>query len=160
METTLTRVTQETLETVAFLFADPISPSDDPTVVPGELADADVATASVAFEGGRCGSVVIRWPASLLPTLAANILGDDAAPSPQLQLDALGEVANVVCGNVVPSLTADGRFRLDSPAACLGAAAPDALIGELSAMATLSIVGLRVDISLRLMPVGERLAGR
>ncbi len=48
--------------------------------------------------------------------LAANMLGQDEAPSERLQRDARGEVANVICGNVLPMIAgADGAFDLDAP---------------------------------------------
>jgi hypothetical protein len=37
-------------------------------------------------------------------TIAENILGETDDPEPSLQLDALGEVANVICGNVLPEV--------------------------------------------------------
>src|SRR5690606_23852538 len=39
----------------------------------------------------------------LLPRLTANMMGMDVAPE-ALQLDALGEIANVICGQVLPAL--------------------------------------------------------
>jgi CheY-specific phosphatase CheX len=52
----------------------------------------------------------------MLPTVAANMLGDDDAPAPAQQLDALGEIANVICGNLLPHIAAPHAvFQLDAP---------------------------------------------
>lgn len=83
-------------------------------------ADGDACSlahgARVDFHGPRTGCLELRVSASLLPVVAANMLGSIDAPSLALQLDALGELANVITGNVVPAL--DGPravYRLGAP---------------------------------------------
>ncbi|MCZ6874245.1 MAG: chemotaxis protein CheX, partial [bacterium] len=52
----------------------------------------------------------------LLPSLAANMLGEDKPPSEDQQHDALCEVANVVCGNVLPRIGGSQEiFNLNPP---------------------------------------------
>jgi CheY-specific phosphatase CheX len=47
--------------------------------------------------------------------IAANMLSDDV-PNAQQKKDALGEIANIICGNVVPSLGRGGRgYKIESP---------------------------------------------
>ncbi|MEP6998952.1 MAG: chemotaxis protein CheX [bacterium] len=55
----------------------------------------------VLFHGPKSGRLVIRLAGGALTTLASNMLGD-VYGSPDMQLDALGEVANVICGNLLP----------------------------------------------------------
>lgn len=76
------------------------------------------AEARVAFTGPLSGTLLVRTHGQLLPLLAANMLGTEAPP-PALQLDALGEIANVLCGNLLP-LVAGGCpvFDLMAPEVC------------------------------------------
>ncbi len=119
----LLRAATSTFEELALLLAAP-APADAPA--------PDVsAAATVPFDGPRRGRVAVGVSASLLPSIAANMLGFDATPDAALQRDALGELANVVCGNVVPSLTGDGAaFRLGAPSAANGACALATQPGE------------------------------
>ena len=74
------------------------------------------ATVSVAFRGAGQGRLVVGVTAGILPSLAENMLGAVAAPDAQLQRDALGELANVVTGNVLPMINgAEAVYRLDAP---------------------------------------------
>ncbi len=62
------------------------------------------AAVSVDFEGPFSGKLLMRVCGGLLPILAANMLGEEEAPPKSLQYDALGEIANVICGNVLPRI--------------------------------------------------------
>ena len=113
MSSDITRVLREvaasTFENLAFLF-----PSDelDETRYSGS-ADA---TASVRFRGPFTGRLVVRVYGGVLPSIASNMLGGDNAPADQLQRDALGEIANVICGNALPKIgSATDVFLLDAP---------------------------------------------
>lgn len=71
---------------------------------------------TVAFHGPFNGCLVIRASESVLPAIAGNMLGEDESKERRLQRDACGEVANVVCGNLLPLLAGkDAQFRLDAP---------------------------------------------
>ncbi len=85
--------------------------------VPDEPEDADVSTKMtlVRFSGFTDGGFYIKLPDSALPVLAQNILAEDDIPIEQ-QLDALKEVANVICGNILPQLAGkDKQYRLSAP---------------------------------------------
>lgn len=72
---------------------------------------------AVAFRGPVTGRLEVWADETLLETLAMNMIGGDAPPSRDIQLDALGEMANVICGNVLPALEDAGAvFRLAAPA--------------------------------------------
>jgi hypothetical protein len=86
---------------------------------------ADPVAVMVSFEGPKTGKLVISTCRSLLPILAANILGDELQPTELQQMDALGEVANIVCGNVLPAVFGPkDPFLLGPPRAIDPAAIP------------------------------------
>lgn len=62
------------------------------------------ATVSVEFEGPLKGKLEIAVYGGMLPTIAANMLGEEEIPSQSQQRDALGEIVNVVCGNMLPGI--------------------------------------------------------
>lgn len=109
MEPLLRRATASTFEDLAFLFLEPECTE--------EQADAPLdAAVSVDFHGPVHGRLTVRLSSVLMPTIAANMLGEEQARHIPLQRDALGEVANVVCGNALPLIAgADAVFRLDAP---------------------------------------------
>jgi CheY-specific phosphatase CheX len=111
LEAVLVGATQSALERTAFLFAEPGAPSTD------ESADPPPApfVATVAFTGAHDGAFSIEFPARLLPVLATNVLGEEDLPSAEMQRDALGELANIICGNVLPALDPNGKYSLGSP---------------------------------------------
>ncbi len=68
------------------------------------------AAVSVEFEGPFSGKLLMRVCGGLLPILAANMLGDENIPPKSLQYDALGEIANVICGNMLPGIAGSKDF--------------------------------------------------
>lgn len=79
-----------------------------------ELKDAQKdmeleAAAEVKYRGDLTGKLLIETRGGLSKAIAANMLSNDV-PSAQQKKDALGEIANIICGNVVPSL---GRGKLE-----------------------------------------------
>lgn len=70
----------------------------------------------VNFHGDGHGKVVLNVSPELLPVIAENILGDEETHSTEIQLDALGEVANVICGNILPLVFGKSSvIRMDAP---------------------------------------------
>ncbi len=109
--TSLLQAATSTFESLALLFPEPCN-ADGAEFIP--LA----AAVSVVYRGAGAGRVVVGVTAGVLPALAENMLGSAAAPDAQLQRDALGELANVVTGNVLPLINgATAVFRLDAPVA-------------------------------------------
>ena len=111
LKSILAGVTNDTLEKLAFLFALP----DD-----GRSHDGPepAVTGRVEFSGFFCGSMVVRISASVLPELAANMLGspDDAEISGEAQQDAFKELTNVICGNALPAIAGDlAEFNIKAP---------------------------------------------
>jgi hypothetical protein len=62
------------------------------------------AAVSIDFEGPFSGNLLVRICGGLLPILAANMLGEEGTLSRSRQYDALGEIANVICGNMLPGI--------------------------------------------------------
>ncbi len=62
------------------------------------------AAVSVEFEGPFSGKLLVRVCGGLLPIIAANMLGEENVQSKNLQYDALGEIVNVICGNMLPGI--------------------------------------------------------
>lgn len=142
LEAVLLGATQRALETTAFLFAEPYVPAEPD----GGVAPAP-CVATVAFTGSHTGALSVEFPARLMPMLAQNVLGDDEAPGEETQRDALGELANIICGNVLPSLHPEGRYSLGPPA--VGTAPADVSgVAVRIASGALSIEGERLDTAL------------
>ena len=108
-QTELYKAAALTFEELGFMFPSP------------ELADmykdaAVEARVSVGFTGPYSGVLVITVRGDLLMAIATNMLGEDVPPSAQQQRDALGEIANVVCGNVLPRVSGTKEvFRIAAP---------------------------------------------
>ena len=66
-------------------------------------AQAAIA-ATISFRGAFGGTLAVLVCGEVLPLLSANMLGEDSPPDQNLQFDALQEIANVICGNVLPEL--------------------------------------------------------
>lgn len=119
IETQLYQTAALTFEELVFMFPMP------------ELGDeyakaSPEATATVDFRGPIDGRLEISVAGGLLPVLAANMLGQNDVPTDREQLDALGEVANVICGNVLPKLAGSVEvFHIDAPRVTPGQGALD-----------------------------------
>jgi CheY-specific phosphatase CheX len=109
VEHALREAAATTLEELAFLF-----PLD---VQEGAKHKGPVdAVASINFRGPFDGRLVLRVSGDLLGTIAGNMFGDDEVHPEYHQRDALGELANVICGNLLPAIGgASAVFTLDAP---------------------------------------------
>ena len=109
MDLSLSQTTAATFEELALLF-----PEHEPSPEQEE-APLDV-TVSVDFRGPFTGRLVLSASAVILPTITSNMLGDAGSRQPPLQRDALGELANVICGNLLPAIAgAEAVFHLSAP---------------------------------------------
>ena len=131
----LSRAATSTFESLAFLVPEEC-PAAGAELVP--LA----AGASVTWRGPLAGRVVVGVAEGVLHAVAGNMLGEAAGADPAVRRDALGEVANVVTGNVLPLVAgAAAVFRLDAPRVHDGAPSFAPAPGEVRA----AIVHLRMD---------------
>jgi len=100
-----------TFEELGFMF-----PSSD--LDPLQKYATPDALGYVDFEGPRTGRLVVRMCGGVLPVLAANMMGELEPPDQRLQRDALGEIANIICGNLLPALAGPKEvFQLRTPGA-------------------------------------------
>jgi len=146
LSSSLVAAASETFESLAYLFAEEAVPESS---VPAS-ADGVVA---VAFSGAAQGGVVLQLSGGVLPALAGNMLGVDDETSLPEQHDALGEVANVICGNVLPRVA--GRtavFVLGVPQRHADWESAVAALGAVSARVRLELDGGRADVALVLHP--------
>jgi CheY-specific phosphatase CheX len=97
----LQHVAEETFESLAFLL--PMPPPDEP------IADCPTTVVTVGFHGPFSGKLIVILPEAVLGELTGNMLGldDDTDIPVETQQDALKELANVVCGNVLPEIAGD-----------------------------------------------------
>ena len=107
LATTLFRATAATFEELAFQL--PLPPGTPVRPEPQTVAAVD-------FHGPFAGRVEVGVSERLLPAVAANMLGQEDPPAAAEQRDALRELANVICGNLLPQIAGAGPvFRLDAP---------------------------------------------
>jgi hypothetical protein len=131
LEQTLCYVAEEQFESLAFLFPLPADPE-----VPAP-AVAEWTTVSVDFTGPFGGQLYLAVPSEMLAVLGSNMLGmDEPAATAGRQIDALKELINVVCGNLLPAIAGDeAAFDVKAPR-LLGAAAAPQFPGAVPAAAT------------------------
>ena len=71
---------------------------------------------SVSIEGPLSGRMVLGVSRELFPVLAGNMVGDDTPLPEDQQRDALGEMANIIAGAILPVLSGPSTvFRLGRP---------------------------------------------
>ena len=109
MEQSLSQTMAATFEELALICAD--------TKLSNVQSEAPVDVAmTVSFDGPLSGRLVLRASADILPGIAENMLGANGNYSPAVQRDALGELANVMCGNLLPLIGgAKSVFTLSAP---------------------------------------------
>lgn len=109
LRTTLYSATASTFEELALL-----CPSPD--VGREQRLERIAGGASVNFDGPIRGALVLAVTGDILTAAATNMLARDEAPAAGLQHDAVCELANVICGSLLPQVA--GRraiFRLAPP---------------------------------------------
>ena len=133
----LTRVSIDVMEKHAFVFPEPGEFS------PAAPCPSGALQAHVRFSGPATGELVMFVPGELASEIAADMLGldpgDDGAEA--LIHDAVGELANVLCGNVLQATEFKDQV--------LDLAAPEVSAGKAEVWKNLSIapqtIGLSVD---------------
>lgn len=107
----LYRVTEEVLEQLAFIFS---FPEEDRPPIRGPEAIG----ARVSFDGPFAGALHLRVSRDIGPELAGNMLGVEAEETtPEQRTDAVKELINVICGNLLPAIAGKRAvFNVDPPA--------------------------------------------
>jgi CheY-specific phosphatase CheX len=74
------------------------------------------AAVSLEFKGSSQGRLVVMVSSDLLSLLPSNMLALNGPVEKRDQFDALREVANVICGNMLPRVTgSDEAFKISPP---------------------------------------------
>ncbi len=109
----LYRVLEESLENLAFMFAESIDLNDI------AMSDTDCIKVHMTFTGELYdGSLMMIVPANISRELAANIMGIDldSEDAADLGNDSLKEVLNVICGRVLTEISGtEPLFDLSVP---------------------------------------------
>jgi len=103
LDKTLHWVAEEVFASLAFML--PRSP-EEPDIQYGEACN-EMSAVSIEFTGPLNGALVVAIGGEVLEELATNMLGlDENCPPPadDRQRDALGELANVICGNLLTAI--------------------------------------------------------
>ncbi len=108
----LGEVVYDVFEKLAFMFGEVVDKEEVP-----QTATAYVR-ASMTFSGDMAGTIALTVPVEVCPEIAANVLGldqDDELVAAQA-IDALKEVLNVICGNVLTAIAGEkALFDLSVP---------------------------------------------
>jgi hypothetical protein len=76
----------------------------------------DTSGAYISFSGPFSGCLLVMLNTEALSTLSCNMLGLDKSLDEAVEQDALGEIANVICGNALPAVFGlREAFRLEPP---------------------------------------------
>jgi CheY-specific phosphatase CheX len=111
---------------------------------------------SVNFSGPMRGALLVAINGDILPVLASNMLGENDAPSVLQQEDALKEVANVICGNLLPMIAGPAAvFDLGEPQLRASEDAPDRNL-PLAAKQAIGLENGRADLLLFLSEGRQR----
>jgi CheY-specific phosphatase CheX len=106
---TLRQVAEEVMEKLAFLLS----------FGSEEFSQSDTfATAIISFSGFMTGTLVMTISDRMLPQLAGNMLGldDDEETTNEQQHDAVKELVNVICGNLLPAIAGKQHlFHIEPP---------------------------------------------
>ncbi|HEU5208946.1 MAG TPA: chemotaxis protein CheX [Longimicrobiales bacterium] len=142
LEQTLCSAAIYTFERMVFLL---------PDIPPDEIQRRQnvEAVATISFSGPARGRLQVHAGQGLLPRLTANMMGMDVAPE-ALQLDALGEIANVICGQVLPALHPVSAFEYMPPRVVTGTGSDDEQVP--SARIELGLESSRAELLLFLEP--------
>jgi len=141
---TLHRVTANTFEALALMF---LVPEDE---APASTPEDEVS-ASVTFTGPCEGALVLSVADEIMPELAENMLGLEDGSDATLahQEDALKELANVICGNLLPELAGTKAvFHISAPALSLSGQRPDGFRSEPAATAKVCVEMGTVHVAL------------
>ena len=131
----LSDVVVDTLQKLAFLFAVPLegaAPEDT----------RELATVRVRFSGPLCGGMQLSLSRPVLAELAGNMLGadDGSALSADEQYDALCELINVSCGNLLPLIGGkNAEFNIQTPFIPVGDTPGAGEFGPVDAASNLSV---------------------
>lgn len=108
VERLLSMAAVRTFEDMCYLYVEPELRAD-------EQRGAIETAAEVKFRGDFNGNLVLATTTAVSHAIAAQMLGTEK-PDAQQQQDALCEVVNIICGNLIPGLITSGRLcQIETP---------------------------------------------
>jgi hypothetical protein len=109
LQEALSKVMFMTFEELGFVFPEAEMTLDQANAEPEIAVETD-------FFGPFEGKVILQICGGLVEVISTNMLGSDAPPVLNLQQDAMRELANVVCGNLLPLIAGSKEvFHLKPP---------------------------------------------
>lgn len=111
IQNAVNRVVGHVFQKMYFMFPEALGEDDPVPTLPGSCFRA-----RVGMKNGL-EVVVLYGSEQLVISMARNLLGTDQAPEESDLIDIFREVANMIAGNLILSLTPDSRVRLDIPVA-------------------------------------------
>ncbi len=85
-------------------------------ITEGKVVAKALKASCVKFSGPMNGEICVVVDEAFLPELVMHIVGETEAGDMELLQDGLGEVANIIAGNVLPKIGGDEAvFVLESP---------------------------------------------
>jgi hypothetical protein len=105
------------------------------------------AIATIAFSGPARGALEVRACEGLLPRLTARLVPD---ASESLQLDALGEIANIICAQMFAYLDPASIFEQTPPEVSTCGDSCASRLPDVAAEAELGLDSSRAEIRLYL----------
>jgi len=107
----LGRAVRDVFENLCFMMPAPKS-----SVPPPDLGSSSRVVLAVDFTGAGRGTLHLTLPDSMVALVASSMLGEDDPLELSEQYDAVCELANIVCGNVLPLVAGERAvFDLSSP---------------------------------------------
>ncbi len=116
LETEAIAVTSQVFETMFFLPVVPQEDQDDSFQEVPLPSFSAYFQGEVGFQGRHSGKLVISIPVELAKTMASNFLGlDESSASEAQTMDVVGELCNMICGNLFSRLDKKTVWNLTIP---------------------------------------------
>jgi hypothetical protein len=107
------------------------------------------AAVSVDFSGPIKGTMLLTLSGNILAGLAANMLGEEELPDLSQQHDALKEVSNVICGNLLPYICgSESVFEIGEPQIRSQVDINKGIYAQAAVKQAIGLEGGRADLSL------------
>jgi CheY-specific phosphatase CheX len=107
----LSTALQEVFENLCFML-----PANVGGSLPPDMGSLSRVVVAVDFSGDGEGTLHVTLPDSMIATITSNMLGEDGPLPLEQQYEAVCELANIVCGNVLPRVAGERAvFDLATP---------------------------------------------
>ncbi|MCH8558163.1 MAG: chemotaxis protein CheX [Balneolia bacterium] len=113
LESYVSKAVYRTLEVTCYMF--PVEADELQEMgIDTNVSDDELTSSVITFEGAAEGAVFIAVNDDLYHALASNMLGEDTASKDEKDA-ALCEIANIICGNIVPFFAKNGEICKINP---------------------------------------------